>query len=100
MTDLEFQELQQHAVEQLHYAFEVNRRDLFKLLGAGLVIGMCAPTVFAQESGRRSEGQSTPEDISSWLHIGSDGKITVFTGKVEVGQNIRKSLAQHVAGRG
>jgi isoquinoline 1-oxidoreductase len=58
---------------------------------------MCAPTVFAQESGRRSEGQSSPEDISSWLHIGSDGKVTVFTGKVEMGQNIRTSLAQHVA---
>jgi nicotinate dehydrogenase subunit B len=97
MTDLELQELQQHTVEQLRYAFEVNRRDLFKLLGAGLVIGMCAPTVFAQESGRRSEGQSNPEDIASWLHIGSDGKITVFTGKVEMGQNIRTSLAQHVA---
>jgi isoquinoline 1-oxidoreductase len=94
MTDLE---LQQHTVEQLRYAFEVNRRDLFKLLGAGLVIGMCAPTVFAQESGRRSEGQASPDDISSWLHIGSDGKITVFTGKVEMGQNIRTSLAQHVA---
>ncbi|HEV2989629.1 MAG TPA: molybdopterin cofactor-binding domain-containing protein [Candidatus Angelobacter sp.] len=97
MTNLELQELEQHTIEQLRYAFEVNRRDLFKFLGAGLVIGMCAPTVLAQESGRRSQGQATPEDISSWLHIGSDGKITVFTGKVEMGQNIRTSLAQHVA---
>ena len=97
MTDLELQELEQHTIEQLRYAFEVNRRDLFKLLGAGLVIGMCAPTVFAQESGRRSEGQTSPEDIASWLHIGGDGKITVFTGKVEMGQNIRTSLAQQVA---
>src|SRR5260370_29972376 len=29
--------------------------------------------------------------------MGADGKITVFTGKVEMGQNIRTSLAQQVA---
>ncbi len=97
MTDLELQELQQHEIDQLRYAFEVNRRDLFKILGAGLVVGMCAPSAFSQESGRRSASQSTPDDIASWLHVGSDGKITVFTGKVEMGQNIRTSLAQHVA---
>jgi isoquinoline 1-oxidoreductase len=38
-----------------------------------------------------------PKDISAWLHIAEDGKVTVFTGKVEVGQNIRTSLAQQVA---
>ncbi len=97
MTGIELQELEQHTIEHLRYAFEVNRRDLFKLLGAGLIVGMCAPAVLAQESGRRAEGQAAPEDIASWLHIGSDGKITVFTGKVEMGQNIRTSLAQHVA---
>ena len=30
-------------------------------------------------------------------HIAADSKVTVFTGKVEVGQNIRTSLAQQVA---
>src|SRR5256884_214581 len=38
-----------------------------------------------------------PKDIGAWLHIGEDGKVTVFTGKVEVGQNIRTSLSQAVA---
>ncbi len=36
-------------------------------------------------------------EIDAWLHIGQDGKITVFTGKAEVGQNIRTSLTQAVA---
>jgi isoquinoline 1-oxidoreductase len=31
------------------------------------------------------------------VHIDEDGKVTVFTGKVEIGQNIRTSLAQQVA---
>jgi isoquinoline 1-oxidoreductase len=38
-----------------------------------------------------------PKDISAWLHIDADGHVKVFTGKVEVGQNIRTSLAQAVA---
>lgn len=90
-------EIQQHAVAPLRHLFEVNRRDLFKLLGAGLVVGICARSPLAQESGRRTRGEDMPRDIASWLHIGADGKITVFTGKVEMGQNIRTSLAQQVA---
>jgi CO/xanthine dehydrogenase Mo-binding subunit len=31
------------------------------------------------------------------VHIGEDGRITVFTGNVEIGQSIRTSLAQLVA---
>ena len=34
---------------------------------------------------------------AAWLHIAPDGKITGFTGKVEVGQNSRTSLTQAVA---
>src|SRR5262249_33608131 len=37
------------------------------------------------------------QEIGAWLHIGKDGQITVFTGKAEVGQNIRTSLTQVVA---
>ena len=90
-------ELAQHTVERLEYAFEVSRRDLFKLLGAGLVVGLCSPTALTQESGTRARGESTPQDVNSWLHINTDGKVTIFTGKVEMGQNIRTSLAQQVA---
>jgi isoquinoline 1-oxidoreductase len=96
-TDNDLREEQQHAVEPLRHLFDVNRRDLFKLLGAGLVVGVCRPGVFAQESGRGGRSEEIPHDVASWLHIGADGKITVFTGKVEMGQNIRTSLAQQVA---
>jgi isoquinoline 1-oxidoreductase len=91
-------EIAQHQVEPMRHLFDVNRRELFKLLGAGLVVGVCAGTKsgFAQESGR-AQGEAIPRDLDSWLHIGDDGKITVLTGKVEMGQNIRTSLAQQVA---
>ncbi|MGZ7074053.1 MAG: molybdopterin cofactor-binding domain-containing protein, partial [Candidatus Angelobacter sp.] len=96
-TDNDLREAEQHAVEPLSHLFEINRRDLFKLLGAGLVVGVCRPGAFAQESGRGARNEEIPHDVASWLHIGGDGWITVFTGKVEMGQNIRTSLAQQVA---
>ena len=37
-----------------------------------------------------------PKEISAWLHVVENGAVTVY-GKVEMGQNIRTSLAQAVA---
>lgn len=84
----------------LPYRFDLDRRDFFKFLGAGvLVVSVLKPAVIAQESGggARRRGESLPQEIDAWLHIGEDGKVTVYTGKVEVGQNIRTSLTQAVA---
>ena len=82
------------------YRFDLGRRDFFKFLGAGIVVvSVLKPAVVAQESGggRRRGGESLPKEIDAWLHIGEDGKVTVYTGKVEVGQNIRTSLSQAVS---
>jgi isoquinoline 1-oxidoreductase len=35
--------------------------------------------------------------LDAWLHIGEDGGISIYTGKTEVGQNIRTSLGQAAA---
>ncbi len=82
------------------YRFDLARRDFFKFLGAGvLVVSVLKPVAIAQESGggRQRRGEDLPKEIDAWLHIGEDGKVTVFTGKVEVGQNIRTSLSQAVS---
>jgi isoquinoline 1-oxidoreductase len=81
------------------YHFDLDRRDFFKFLGAGvLVVSVLKPAFIAQESGgRQRRGESLPKEIDAWLHIGENGKVTVYTGKVEVGQNIRTSLSQAVA---
>ncbi len=83
------------------YHFEVDRRDFFRVLGGGLLM-VCVlrdAKAFQESGGRRMpwRGPDEPENISAWLHIGESGKVTVFTGKVEVGQNIRTSLIQAVA---
>jgi isoquinoline 1-oxidoreductase len=80
------------------YLFQVHRRDFFKVLGAGLVVAFALPSASAQESGgARRGGEAMPADVSAWLHIGEDGRVSVFTGKTEIGQNIRTSLSQVVA---
>ena len=48
-------------------------------------------------AGRQNHSDELPKEITAWLHIGEDGGVTAFTGKVEIGQNIRTSLAQSVA---
>lgn len=80
------------------YNFPLDRRGFFKTLGGGIVVASFLSTAEAQESGRgRRGGQAAPKEISAWLHIGRDGAVTAYTGKVEVGQNARTSLTQAVA---
>lgn len=82
----------------LHH-FELGRRDFVKLVGGGVVVFALVPRSLAQESGRRffRVEERLPENIGAWLHIGENGAVTVFTGKAEMGQNIRTSLSEAVA---
>jgi nicotinate dehydrogenase subunit B len=82
------------------YRFDLDRRDFFKFLGAGVVVvSVLKPAIVAQESGggRQRRGESLAQQIDAWLHVGENGEVTAYTGKVEVGQNIRTSLSQAVA---
>ncbi|MBV8206067.1 MAG: xanthine dehydrogenase family protein molybdopterin-binding subunit, partial [Acidobacteria bacterium] len=89
------------------HLFEVDRRGFFKLFGAGLAVFAMTPAeVLGQntnqnygESGGRTQrgGDNMPQQISAWLHVQEDGSVSVYTGKAEMGQNIRTSLTQQVA---
>ncbi|HVK18472.1 MAG TPA: molybdopterin cofactor-binding domain-containing protein [Fimbriiglobus sp.] len=76
--------------------WETDRREFFRIAGAGLAVALlvCRDADAQQRGGRGGGG---PREVAAWLHIGEDSKITVYTGKVEIGQNIRTSLAQVVA---
>jgi len=78
-------------------SFQLDRRDFLRLLGGGLLVCLTHNVDWAQESGRAFGGHELPKDLGSWLHISAEGQVKVLTGKVEVGQNIRTSLAQLVA---
>jgi nicotinate dehydrogenase subunit B len=83
------------------HQFDLARRDFFKILGAGIAVFATAKDVLGvQETapGHRSfHNEELPKDITAWLHIGEDGSVTGFTGKAEIGQNIRTALAQTIA---
>ncbi|HET6573535.1 MAG TPA: molybdopterin cofactor-binding domain-containing protein [Fimbriiglobus sp.] len=76
--------------------WESDRREFFRIAGAGLAVALlvCRDAGAQRRGGRGGGG---PREIAAWLHVGEDSKITVYTGKVEIGQNIRTSLAQAVA---
>lgn len=89
-------EFSAHSIHQ----FDLARRDFFKVLGAGIAVFVVAKNALAKQETAPTKGfhsEELPQEITAWLHIGEDGSVTAFTGKVEIGQNIRTSLAQTVA---
>jgi nicotinate dehydrogenase subunit B len=80
---------------------ETHRRGFLKIVGGGIVVCALlrsAPAAQGPGQGRqRGGGRGGAPDIGAWLHIGDTSGITVYTGKVEIGQNIRTSLSQVVA---
>ena len=88
--------------EEPRYRFELDRREFLNTLGGGILVFYLLDAAEAQPPGGRrrgggGRGQNGPQDIGAWLHIGEDEVVKVFTGKTEVGQNIRTSLTQAVA---
>ena len=86
------------------YKFNFDRRDFMKVFGGGIVLFMPLSRALAQQ-GQRAQGESgrggfnerLPNDVGAWIHIDENGGVSVFTGKAEMGQNIRTSLTQAVA---
>ncbi len=72
---------------------KIGRRDLFQVLGGGIVI------LFGMKPGAAlAQGRSPyPTDFHAYLSIGEDGRITVFSGKIEMGQGVLTSQAQMAA---
>ena len=83
------------------YDFAFDRRDFIKTFGLGIIFIVPITRALAQQrgesGGRGGFNQSLPTDLGAWIHIDEDGRVTVFTGKVEVGQNTRTTLTQSVA---
>ncbi len=80
--------------------FGLDRRKFFQLFGGGLAVAFVLHDLFSFAGEPATTVDETPADtgqVSAWIHIGKDGIVSVYTGKVEVGQNIRTSLSQLVA---
>src|SRR5499427_5566152 len=76
----------------------LTRRDFGAALG-GIVLsfGLAPKFVFGQDPARLPGSLQTNRMLDAWLRINADGTVTVFTGKVELGQGIVTALAQIAA---
>ena len=79
-------------------SFDMDRREFVKLVGGGLFLLFTVGDSFAyaQEQQRRRGGE-LPTDFNAFLHIGEDGRVACYTGKIEMGQGVITSLAQEIA---
>jgi nicotinate dehydrogenase subunit B len=69
---------------------DLDRRSFLKLVGGGLV-------VLVRLGPKMALAQGYPKDLNAYLRIGEDGRVTFFSGKIEMGQGITTSLAQMAA---
>ncbi len=79
----------------------INRRDFIKLTGStGIIVFFSIGEVWplqAEGQQERRPGLNYPEDFNAYLRIGDDGRVSCFTGKIEMGQGVITSLAQELA---
>ena len=75
-------------------SLDMDRRSFVKLVGGGVVVFVClGPSELFGQDRRRSY----PTDINAYLRIGENGRVTVFSGKIEMGQGVLTSQAQMAA---
>ena len=75
----------------------IPRRDFLKFLGGGILILFNPMEAFSLKSASTQVERSLPKDFNAFLHISEEGKISCFTGKIEMGQGPITALAQMMA---
>ncbi len=76
----------------------MQRREFLKS-GSGLVVSFSLSGVplLADAQGLATGKSLAPGDVDAWLGIAADGRVTVYSGKVDLGTGVRTALAQLVA---
>ncbi len=72
------------------------RRDFLKIAGGGVIVAVSLDDLSGLQEARR-QGPSYPEDFNAYLRVGEDGRVTGYTGKIEMGQGAITSLPQMIA---
>jgi len=84
-------------ISELNNDNKISRRNFIKITGGGILLYF----TFRNLSFFTPEEQvllaEIPSDFNAYLKIGIDGRVTLFTGKIEMGQGVVTSLAQMLA---
>jgi len=75
----------------------VDRRGFLTLAGKGLAIAFTMPLVGRVAAVRAADGPTGEELANAYIHIGTDGSITLSFGGAEMGQGSKSGLAQILA---
>ncbi len=73
----------------------LRRRDFIRLLGGGIIVLFNAD--LSDLLGQEARTRGYPTDFNAYLRIAEDGRVTVYSGKIEMGQGVVTSLAQMAA---
>ncbi len=73
--------------------FSLDRRDFLKLTGTGVALFF----VFGSSDVLAQQRHPLPTDFNAFLKIGEDGRVSLYTGKIEMGQGVVTSLGQMLA---
>jgi isoquinoline 1-oxidoreductase len=88
-------ELERYAPDRAATGLSLDRRGFLKVLGGGIFIFFTiGDWSLLEAQGQRRE---YPADFNAYLRIGEDGRVTVYSGKIEMGQGVITSLAQMAA---
>jgi nicotinate dehydrogenase subunit B len=72
-----------------------SRRRFLRLVGGGIVVLFNAD--LSDLLGQETRTRGYPTDFNAYLRIAADGRVTVYSGKIEMGQGVVTSLAQMAA---
>jgi isoquinoline 1-oxidoreductase len=78
---------------------QMSRREFLGIAGTGIFLYFTIGdlSAFAQEVAGRRPPRNLPTDFNAYLKIGEDGRVTCYTGKIEMGQGVYTSLSQMLA---
>ena len=66
----------------------VDRRDFLKFTGGGIAVFWSLKDVsLLSEAMEQQRGY--PDDFNAYLRVGEDGRVTVLTGKIEMGPELK-----------
>jgi nicotinate dehydrogenase subunit B len=80
----------------------INRREFARKGRDALLIGFSlhrgiAPAIVWGQTAAPTAKPVIPEELDSWLSVGRDGKVTVYTGRIDMGTGVETAFGQLIS---
>jgi len=88
-------QINERLFKDMHNPFNMDRRNFFKKVGGGLIIAFSVSDLILLP-GYKSDTDKKP-NMNAYIRIAEDGRVSLFTGKIEMGQGPITSLPMMLA---